>query len=273
MKIINTIEQIKQHLNNTKKVGFVPTMGALHAGHLSLIAQAKEECELVVVSIFVNPTQFLAGEDLSKYPRTFEHDKKVCEESSVDILFYPNVEEMYHPNEMLIKAPKKGGYILEGYSRPGHFDGMLRVVLKLFNIVNPTIAYFGKKDAQQLLLIKKMVDDLFLNIQIKECEIIRDSDGLALSSRNRYLDNDERLKALSISQSLFQAQAMIGNGELNVKILQETILKNLHEDLQVEYVALLKRDFSTIETIIKDNSIILIAIKIGTTRLIDNIWV
>ena len=273
MKIINTIEEIKQHLNGKTNIGFVPTMGALHAGHISLIQRAREECEIVVVSIFVNPTQFLVGEDLSKYPRTFEHDSKVCEEAGVDIIFYPDIKEMYHENEMLIKAPKKAGYILEGLSRPGHFDGVLRVVLKLFNIVNPHRAYFGKKDAQQLLLIKKMVSDLFLDIEIKECEIIRDNDGFALSSRNRYLSEDERTKALSISQSLFQAQELINGGELDVQTLHETILKNLHEDLQVEYIAILKRDFSTINTIIKDASIILIAIKVGTTRLIDNMWV
>ena len=276
MKIVNTIFDLKNELNkNNKSIGFVPTMGALHDGHISLIKKAKEQNEIVVVSIFVNPTQFLAGEDLDKYPKKDEADKKICEFLNIDYLFMPVIDTMYEKNEILIKAPDKKGFILEGQKRPGHFDGMLQIVLKLFNIVNPTNAYFGKKDAQQLSLITQMVKNLYLNINIIACDIVRETDGLAMSSRNIYLTIDEREKALNISKSLKLAAKSIGAGELNCNTIidkMKDLLESIDE-IDVEYIAMVNRNFEQIDTVLIQDSIILIAVQIGATRLIDNIWI
>jgi pantoate--beta-alanine ligase len=276
MKIFNTIDELKSALKEHKdlKVGFVPTMGALHDGHISLIKKAREHNDIVVVSIFVNPTQFLAGEDLDKYPKKDESDKKICELCKVDYLFKPDITTMYEEDEILIKAPRSQGYILEGLTRPGHFDGVIQVVLKLFNIVNPSNAYFGKKDAQQLSLITQMVRNLYLDINIVPCDIVRESDGLAMSSRNVYLSEEERAKALFISKSLKSAAKQIGMGRLNSSELiasMENILKE--QEIEIDYIAVVNRNFLPIETVEISNTIILIAVKIGTTRLIDNIWV
>ncbi len=276
MKIFNTIDELKSALKEHKdlKIGFVPTMGALHDGHISLIKKAREQNDIVVVSIFVNPTQFLAGEDLDKYPKKDESDKKICELCGVDYLFKPDITTMYEEDEVLIKAPKSQGYILEGLTRPGHFDGVLQVVLKLFNIVKPNNAYFGKKDAQQLSLISQMARNLYLDINIVPCDIVRESDGLAMSSRNVYLSEGERTKALFISKSLKSAAKQIGMGKLNSKELiasMENILKE--QEIEIDYIAVVNRNFQHIETVEINNTIILIAVKIGTTRLIDNIWV
>lgn len=276
MKIINTITELKAALKfSQKKVGFVPTMGALHEGHLSLIKQARENNELVVVSIFVNPTQFLAHEDLGTYPKKEQSDIKICELAKVDYLFMPDITTMYEKDEILLKAPKIKGFILEGEKRPGHFDGMLQIVLKLFNIVKPTNAYFGKKDAQQLSLITQMVKNFYLDINIIECEIVRENDGLAMSSRNVYLSKEEREKALAISRSLKLAAKSIGMGELNVLNLTNKIknILNEHQEIQIEYIKIVTKDFQLIDTIEIKNSIILIAVKLGNTRLIDNIWI
>ena len=269
-----TLQNTLKNLNN-KTIGFVPTMGALHEGHLSLIKQSKQENEITVVSIFVNPTQFLVGEDLDKYPNRYESDKKICELAGVDYLFFPTSDAIYTKDEVLIKAPKSQGFILEGYKRPGHFDGMLQIVLKLLNIVNPTNAYFGKKDAQQLSLIKQMVKNFYLDINIIECDIIREPDGLAMSSRNIYLSKEERTESLLISQSLKYAAKLVGSGKTDTKELKKEIQKILTSSqmIEIDYIQIVNREFQTIDTIELKNSIILIAIKIGTTRLIDNIWI
>ncbi|HIP11305.1 MAG TPA: pantoate--beta-alanine ligase [Arcobacter sp.] len=273
MKIIKDIQELKQELKLTSEsIGFVPTMGALHEGHISLIKQARDENELVVVSIFVNPTQFLQGEDFSSYPSKDLADTKICELAKVDILFMPDTNTIYKKDELSVKAPQKRSYILEGFGRPGHFDGVLQIVLKLFNIVRPTNAYFGKKDAQQLSLIKQMVSDLFMDINIIECEIIRDDDGLALSSRNTYLGSDEKKLALNIVKSLRVAtqEVMTGTQDIEkIKKSMEIVLK----DMDIEYIEILSRDFKKLENIELKNSIILVAIRVGTTRLIDNIWI
>ncbi len=276
MKIFNTIDKLKSALKEHKdlKIGFVPTMGALHDGHISLIKKAREQNDIVVVSIFVNPTQFLAGEDLDKYPKKDESDKKICELCKVDYLFKPDITTMYEEDEVLIKAPKSQGYILEGLTRPGHFDGVLQVVLKLFNIVKPNNAYFGKKDAQQLSLISQMVRNLYLDINIVPCDIVRESDGLAMSSRNVYLSEEERTKALFISKSLKSAAKQIGMGKLNCDELIASMGNILKEqEIEIDYIAVVNRNFHPIETVEINNTIILIAVKIGSTRLIDNIWV
>jgi len=274
LQIINTIEElqtIRKELNGT--IGFVPTMGALHEGHISLIKNARADNDIVVVSIFVNPTQFSINEDLDKYPRRDAADKKICELCKVDYLFMPEVAMMYQSNdEVLIKAPKIPSFILEGEKRPGHFDGVLQIVLKLFNLVQPTNAYFGKKDAQQLSLISQMVKNLFLPINIVECEIIREQDGLAMSSRNVYLTPDERKEALAISKSLNVTIVSITKGQRDSKIIKDKMYEVM-SNLDVEYIAVVNRNFQEIQTIEAKNTIILIACKVGTTRLIDNIWI
>lgn len=271
MKILRTIKELQTVRKNiSNSVGFVPTMGALHDGHISLIKKARQDNEIVFVSIFVNPTQFLEGEDLDAYPRRDEADKKICEMCKVDYLFMPEIQSMYKEEEILIKATNNS-YILEGFSRPGHFDGVLQVVLKLFGLVQPTNAYFGKKDAQQLSLIQQMVEDFFLPINIIPCEIVRESDGLALSSRNVYLNETQRKDALLISKSLYSAATLVAKEQRDSK----TIKKKIHEvmsSLDVEYVAIVDRKFNEIKTIELNNTIILVVARFGTTRLLDNIW-
>lgn len=273
MKIVHTIEEL-QTIRQTmsSRVGFVPTMGALHNGHISLIKRAKAENEVVIVSVFVNPTQFLKGEDLDKYPKKIESDSKICELCKVDYLFMPQISSMYSSDEVLVKAPLLKSYTLEGERRPGHFDGVLQVVLKLFALTQPTNAYFGKKDAQQLALIQQMVKNFFLPINIVACDIVRENDGLALSSRNVYLDSTQRQNALAISKSLKIAAKLIGSGTLDCAFLKEQ-MQNSMQNIEIEYIAFVNRDFQEINTIVLGNSIILVAVKIGTTRLIDNIWI
>ena len=255
-------------------VGFVPTMGALHEGHISLIKRAISENDNVIVSIFVNPTQFLEGEDLDKYPRKEEADIKICELAGVDILFMPTIDSIYFEDEMKIEAPAISGYVLEGASRPGHFDGVLQVVMKLFNISKPNRAYFGKKDAQQLLLIEKMVHDYFLPIDIVECDIVRDDDGLALSSRNVYLSADERKRALAISKSLKRAGKMIMSGQRDTSIIKNEMKKIVEPSVdELEYIEIVDRDLNRLDTIVDGKTIILVAAKVGSTRLIDNLWI
>jgi pantoate--beta-alanine ligase len=245
-------------------------MGALHLGHRTLMERARKENNIVVVSIFVNPTQFLEGEDLESYPRREEADKKICQLSGVDYLFYPQVSHMYGHDEVSVKAPDMRGYILDGYSRPGHFDGVLTVVLKLLNIVNPTHAYFGKKDAQQLALIKQMAANFFLHVNIVAVDTVRESDGLALSSRNIYLSTDERERALSIARALKRASKMITQNILDTQTLGKE-MREVMNDIDVEYIAFVDRAFHHIDAIELGNTIILIAARVGTTRLIDNL--
>ena len=276
MKIIKSIIDLKNSLKlNSKSIGFVPTMGALHDGHISLVKKAKEENEIVVVSIFVNPTQFLQGEDLDKYPRKDEADKKICELCGVDYLFMPDITTMYEKDELSINAPKTKGFILEGFKRPGHFDGMLQIVLKLLNIVNPTNAYFGKKDAQQLSLITQMVKNLYIDTNIVACDIIREHDGLAYSSRNIYLSKEQRELALHISKSLKLVAKLIGSNQMDCKILINSTYNylNKYNDIEIEYIEIVNNEFEKINNIEIQNSVVLIAVKIGTTRLIDNIWI
>ncbi len=271
MKILKTIEELQDIRKNiTSKVGFVPTMGALHNGHISLIKKAREENNIVIVSIFVNPTQFLPGEDLDAYPRKDEADTKICEMCKVDYLFMPEISTIYTKEEVLVKAPNKS-YILEGQARPGHFDGVLQVVLKLFGITQPTNAYFGKKDAQQLSLITQMVKDFFLPINIIPCEIVREADGLALSSRNIYLDEIQRKDSLLISKSLYAAATLIAKNEKDIKVIKEKI-NEVMTILDVEYIAIVDREFNELEKIEIDNTIILVVARFGQTRLLDNIW-
>ena len=270
-KTIDELKEAKKALSGT--VGFVPTMGALHKGHLSLIQQGRSENEHLIVSIFVNPTQFGEGEDLDAYPRKDDADIKICKLAKVDILFMPSVEDMYEKDELSIGAPAVRGYVLEGEKRPGHFDGMLQVVMKLLNLTSATNAYFGKKDAQQLSLITQMVKNYFMDVNIIACDIIRDEQGLALSSRNVYLKEDEKRRALCLARSLKRATKMVMAGELNVEIIKKEMFRVLEEADEVEYVAIVDREFNVLQEIEIGNTIILVAAWVGKPRLIDNLWI
>lgn len=272
MNIISTPLELKQYLKAIDKtIGFVPTMGALHEGHISLIKEAKKRDELVVVSIFVNPTQFAKGEDLSNYPSDELRDKKICEMSGVDVLFYPNVNDIYSNDEVSILAPKVRGFVLEGYTRPSHFNGVLSVVNKLLNIVNPTHAYFGKKDAQQLNLIQLMVKQLFMDVIIVPVDTMRENDGLAMSSRNVYLNKQERKDALKISSSLNIASGMISKNIFDSQTIIDAMTEHLVA-LEIFYVEILNHQFEKVDKISLGDTIILVEVKVGSTRLLDNIW-
>jgi len=273
LKIARTPRELKDILKAyTGSVGFVPTMGALHHGHLSLIEESVKNSDITVVSIFVNPTQFLEGEDLDKYPSKFEADEKICSLAGVDILFYPQVKDMYEDDEIKISAPDIRGFILEGADGPGHFDGVLTVVMKLLNIVSPDKAYFGKKDAQQLSIITQMVENLFMDVEIIPVDTVREADGLALSSRNVYLNASQRIEALKLSRALKRAGKMVMQGELHVSTItleMQEITKSLH----VSYISFVNRQFESITIVEPQNTIVLISARVGTTHLIDNIWI
>ena len=271
VRTIDELQEAKKDLNGS--IGFVPTMGALHQGHLSLIQQARRENDHVIVSVFVNPTQFLEGEDLDAYPRREEADAKICELAGVDILFMPTIDQMYEDDELCIGAPAVRGYILEGEKRPGHFDGMLQVVMKLLNLSSATRAYFGKKDAQQLALITQMVKNYFMDVEIIPCEIVRDEKGLALSSRNAYMSAEEKERALALSRSLKRATKMVMAGELDVETIKAEMLRVLEETDRVEYVAIVDKAFKALKKVEIGNTIILVAAWVGKPRLIDNIWI
>jgi pantoate--beta-alanine ligase len=278
MKVIKTQKELKSVLknkntfNDNKSVGFIPTMGALHLGHLELIKQSKLNDGTIVVSIFVNPTQFLEGEDFEKYPRQTEKDIKLLEDLEVDILFLPTPDEIYFDDEVSIISPKYRGFILEGASRIGHFNGVLQVVMKLLMLVKPDNAYFGKKDAQQYILIKQMARDFFLNVNILGVETVREKNGLAMSSRNVYLSEEDKSLALNISKSLKIAENLIESGEKNIHKIEQIIRKNLL-NINVEYVKILSQNLTALEQIQIKNTLILIAVKIKNIRLIDNIWI
>lgn len=272
MKIISNPLELKNYLKNLNcTIGFVPTMGALHEGHISLIKKAREQNECVVVSIFVNPTQFLKGEDLEKYPRKDEADKKICELSGVDVLFFPQASDIYGEDEASILAPKVRGFVLEGASRVGHFNGVLTVVMKLLNIVNPAKAYFGKKDAQQLNLISLMVEQFFMSVEIVPVDTMREKDGLALSSRNVYLSLKERQEALKIPSSLRSATAMVTRGILDSKEIVKS-MREILEPLEIFYVEIVDRNFNPLNHVELGNTVILVEVRVGDTRLLDNIW-
>lgn len=280
MSLIKEIKELRSEIkkgSNKKEttVGFVPTMGYLHEGHMSLIRRAREENDIVVVSIFINPTQFAVGEDLESYPRDIENDYKNSIKSGADIVFNPEVNEMYKGDDSTFIVVE--GDITKklcGKSRPTHFKGVTTVVSKLFNIVKPTRAYFGQKDAQQIAVIEKMVRDLNFDVEIVPCELVREEDGLAMSSRNVYLNEEERSEALILSKSLFEAKEMFKLGETNAFKLKEFIKESIETSrlAEIDYIEILDaRDLSEIE-IIDRKTLVAIAVKFGNTRLIDNIY-
>lgn len=276
MKIITTIEELRPIIKGWKRegltVGLVPTMGYLHDGHKSLIVKAVAENDKVVVSDFVNPTQFGANEDLSSYPRDIERDAALCEAAGADIIFHPEPEEMYFPDKCTFVDMDKLTKGLCGKTRPVHFSGVCTVVSKLFNIVTPDRAYFGQKDAQQLAVIKRMVRDLNFDITIVGCPIVREADGLALSSRNTYLNEAERKAALILNKSLNLGKEMIEAGEKNAAKVREAIIKNMETEplAKVDYVEIV--DAENLEPVQTIDVPVLVAtaVYIGKTRLIDN---
>ncbi|RVY51480.1 pantoate--beta-alanine ligase [Helicobacter pylori] len=276
MHVLETIATLREYRKNLKEsVGFVPTMGALHKGHQSLIERSLKENPHTIVSVFVNPTQFGANEDFSAYPRPLEKDLALCETLGVNAVFVPKVSEMYpYEAEQRLKlyAPKFLSSSLEGAVRKGHFDGVVQIVLKLFHLTNPTRAYFGKKDAQQLLIIQHLVQDLLLDIEIAPCEIARDSDNLALSSRNVYLNATERKQALAIPKALENIQQAIDKGEKACEKLKKLGLEIL-ENLEVDYLECCNHKLEPLKTIEPTNTLILVAARAGKTRLLDNLWV
>ena len=260
-----------------EKIGFVPTMGYLHKGHISLIKKAKAECSKVLVSIFVNPIQFGPREDFKKYPRNFKRDCSFSEKAGANYIFFPSTDEMYEKDFKTFVEVQELGDIMCGKARPGHFRGVCTVVLKLFNIIKPDIAYFGQKDYQQMVIIKKMTKDLNIPVKIAECPIVREKDGLAISSRNKYLSYDERKNAVVLFQSLKLAEELIINGQKNLEIVRKAALEKLESNpfvSKIDYFDFRDKDMlQEIERIDQKATRILIAsaIWIGGTRLIDNI--
>lgn len=276
MQIVKTIDEVRSAVKQWKReglsVGLVPTMGFLHEGHKSLIERAVKENDRVVVSDFVNPTQFGPNEDLASYPRDLDRDAKLCEDAEAALLFNPEPEEMYFEDRTTSVNMEGLTRELCGKSRPIHFSGVCTVVSKLFHIVTPDRAYFGQKDAQQLAVIKRMVRDLNFDIKIVGCPIIREEDGLAKSSRNTYLNEEERKAAVILNQSLKIGKEMVEKGEKDATKVKEAIVKNLTTEplAKIDYVEVV--DFDTIEpiTTIKGSVLTAIAVYIGKTRLIDN---
>ncbi len=272
---INEMKEISKKLKqNGKTIGFVPTMGFLHEGHVSLIKCSKKENDITVVSIFVNPKQFAPHEDLDRYPRDLKRDLGICKENGVDYVFYPSYEEMYPENfqtYVVVEELTKG---LCGAFREGHFKGVTTVVTKLFNIVQPDNAYFGKKDYQQFKVIERMVKDLNMDVNVVGCPLIREEDGLALSSRNKYLTKEERESALSLNKALFLAKELFENGETDVKVLKEkmTGLILCHPKVrEIQYVEIVDPETLKPKKTAEKGDIIALAVFVGNTRLIDNI--
>jgi pantoate--beta-alanine ligase len=270
LKTIAEIRELREQL--TSSVGFVPTMGYFHEGHLTLVKRARSENSTVVVSIFVNPTQFSPSEDLTAYPRDLTRDLKLLEKEKTDIVFVPRDEEIYPPSFSSWVDVEKVTKHLEGASRPGHFRGVTTVVAKLFNIVQPTKAYFGQKDAQQALVIKRMVADLNMNVEIVVVPTVRERDGLAMSSRNTYLTSEERQAATVLFKSLSLAEQLWQGGEKDAdKILQQMASRIQEEPLaKVDYISI--ADANTLEELkLIDRPVLAsLAVRIGKTRLIDN---
>ncbi|MFW6131800.1 MAG: pantoate--beta-alanine ligase [Candidatus Aminicenantaceae bacterium] len=276
MKTIKTIElmqnEIKKIKSQQKTVGFVPTMGNLHEGHLSLIRKCLKIADVTVVSIFVNPTQFGPGEDFKQYPRNIEKDSEILSREGIDYLFYPDSKEMYPEDYKTYVKVHDLQDKLCGQFRTGHFKGVCTIVLKLFNIINPDISFFGQKDAQQAVIIKQMVKDLNLNIKIHVLPIIREKDGLALSSRNKYLNKEERQAALVLSKSLKKARNLIDNGEKKSSLIINKMGKIIETEplARIDYIDIV--NLETLNSVDRINNQILIALAVfvGKVRLIDN---
>jgi len=264
-KIINALK------NNNKSIGFVPTMGALHKGHLALMERSISENEFTVVSVFVNPIQFGKNEDFSKYPRPIEKDLSLCKNIGVDMVFAPEPGEMTKDDMLAFVDIEKLQNNLCGLSRPGHFRGVCTIVAKFFNIIKPTRAYFGKKDIQQFIILKKMAEDLNFDIEIVACDIFRETDGLAMSSRNIYLSETERKDALVLYNALIKSKNMLDCGETGSNVIIRT-MKDIIEKIsyaEIDYIKIVNKDMQDIVKAEK-GAIIALAVFFGKTRLIDN---
>ena len=277
MKVVNTITELQELIKHEKSqhhsIGLVPTMGFLHEGHRALLKRARQENEMIVLSVFVNPLQFGPNEDLANYPRDFDRDQKVAEEVGVDILFHPSVQEMY-PNELSVTMQvHKRTNVLCGKSRPGHFDGVVTVLTKLFHLVQPNKVYFGKKDAQQVAVVDSLVNDLNFPLQIVAVDTVREHDGLAKSSRNVYLTEEERAEAPILYRSLQRGLELIRAGEKNPESVISCIADMIHAETtgEVDYVSVLS--YPNLETVelINGDYIIALAVKFSKARLIDNV--
>ncbi len=276
MKLVKTIKEVREIVGEWKKigltVGFVPTMGYLHEGHASLIDASVRDCDKTVVSVFVNPMQFAPNEDLASYPRDINHDGILCKNHGVNLIFNPDPSEMYNEGFSSYVDMSVLTEDLCGLSRPIHFRGVCTVLTKLFNIVNPDNAYFGEKDAQQLAIVKHMVNDLNMNINVIGCPIVREKDGLAKSSRNTYLSPEERKAALVLSKTVFMGKKMVEDGERDVNKILEKMKENINKEplAKIDYVKIV--DALTIKPVEKIEKPILcaMAVYIGKTRLIDN---
>jgi pantoate--beta-alanine ligase len=263
------------YIREGKKIGFVPTMGYLHEGHLSLIRKSKSENDITIASVFVNPTQFAPNEDLDKYPRDFERDEKLLSDEGTDIIFYPAKDDIYPEGFQTYVNVEEVTSDFEGKIRPTHFKGVTTIVTILFNIVKPDKAYFGQKDAQQVYVIKRMVNDLRQGVQVIVCPIVRENDGLAMSSRNIYLSPEERKKALTLNTTLNYLKELAEKGERNCNTLTEEGIKlfNNVNNIIPEYLVVVDTEsFSKADTIISGRQyLFLVAARVGKTRLIDNI--
>jgi pantoate--beta-alanine ligase len=279
MRVVTSVGEMQRVCRELRAkarvLGFVPTMGALHEGHLSLVRKARTECDVVVASIFVNPLQFGPGEDFARYPRTFEADCRSLEAEGVEVLFAPTAAEMYHEGSVTTVTVAGVGDRLDGASRPGHFTGVATVVAKLFHVVAPNKAYFGEKDAAQLAVLRQMVRDLNFDVELVGCAIVRDSDGLALSSRNKYLSAGEREQALALHRCLLRIQESIARGERESATLVRSGLEVLgaEPEIRVDYLAIV--DANTLLPVKRADSGTLVAVAayVGKTRLIDNFLV
>lgn len=281
--LVHKIEEVKQKVKEWKKeglvIGVVPTMGALHAGHASLIKNAVEKCDKVVVSVFVNPIQFGPSEDYDKYPRTLEADVKLAEGIGADLVFAPSPDEMYGKgqrlsNDTLTYVAPPFFYVnkLCGKSRVGHFDGVCTVVMKLFNITQADFGFFGQKDAQQFIILNKMVHDLNVPIELIQCPIVREESGLALSSRNKYLDEQGLKDALALSKILNNIKSCYQQGITDVEALKETAFKFLTDKHDLEYLEFVDKTNLEDKTVADDDTLVLIACRVASVRLIDNIY-
>ena len=277
MKICGTIDEMR-HASRAartdgRRLGLVPTMGSLHDGHLSLVRAARQRCECVVVSIFVNPTQFGPKEDFSKYPRNFERDCKLLEAENVDIVFAPSEREIYPPGSTTFVTVEGLSEKLCGKSRPGHFRGVATIVAKLFNIVAPHMAVFGQKDAAQAIIIRRMVEDLNFDVEIVVCPIVRERDGLAMSSRNAYLDPKQRKQALVLYRSLMRVQFLADKGERDARKLAAAALEVFREEPEVrlDYFEMVHPQTLDPVADISGGALVAVAAFVGGTRLIDNV--
>jgi pantoate--beta-alanine ligase len=277
MKIITQISEMQKQADvlrsQGKRIGLVPTMGFLHEGHLSLVQRVKQHADVVVMSIFVNPTQFGPSEDFEDYPRDFDHDEKLAKSVGGDIIFCPDWRDVYPEPYLTYVEVEKITRVLCGLSRPTHFRGVTTIVTKLFNIVKPHVAVFGQKDAQQAIVIKQMVADLNFDIEIIIAPIVREKDGLAMSSRNTYLTPGHRAQAVILYQSLMEAKRLIQNGERNVEIIKNQMRQMIEQqpDAVIDYIEIVDTKNLEPQTELKGEVLIALAVQIGKPRLIDNI--